>query len=195
MVDKSLIVGLGNPGKEYTYTRHNLGFFVLRHIAEQEDLTFKEKLGNDGLIAYQEINGKETILLLPLTYVNNSGIAVKKALAEYKIELSNLLVVCDDVSLDFGQLRLRPDGGDGGHNGLTSIIGNLKSKSFARLRLGVGTSAKKEDMVNFVLGEFSKEEKKELQDFVGKAADCCLVWLKEGIRAAMNQFNRRDENE
>lgn len=195
MVDKYLIVGLGNPGKEYAYTRHNLGFFVLRHMAEEEGLTFKQKLGNDGLAAQGGLEGKETILLLPLTYVNNAGVAVKKALREYEIALTHLLVVCDDVHLDFGQLRLRPDGGDGGHNGLTSIITHLKTKSFARLRLGVGAPSKKEEMVNFVLGEFSKEERKKLKDLLGKATQCCLVWLREGMHIAMNQFNRRDEDE
>ncbi len=195
VVDKHLIVGLGNPSEEYAHTRHNLGFIVLRHIAEQQGLKFKEKLGKDGLAASGQIGGREAVLLLPLTYVNHSGTAVQKALEAYGISTDNLLVVCDDVSLPFGQLRLRPEGGDGGHNGLTSIISHLKTKKFARLRLGVGSPADKDKMKEFVLGAFSSTEKKMLEGFVDVAAQCCLMWLEQGMSTAMNQFNRRTENE
>lgn len=195
MGNTHLIVGLGNPGDEYTYTRHNLGFLVLRHIAEQQGLKFTKKFGGDGLIARGEVAGQDVALLLPLTYVNNSGVAVKRALTEYQADLSRLLVVCDDVDLPFGRSRLRVQGGDGGHNGLTSVIGHLKTKKFARLRLGVGSPSAKEDMVDHVLGQFSSDEKKQLQEFIAGAAECCLGWIKNGTHIAMNQFNRRTENE
>lgn len=190
-----LIVGLGNPGPEYTTTRHNLGFLVLEYIAKQQTVAFAKKLGKDGLLAQAQIDDKTVQLLLPMTFVNNSGVAVKRAVMEHQVDMDRLLLVCDDVDLPFGRVRLRSDGGDGGHNGLTSVISHLKTKKFARLRLGVGAPTPGQDMADYVLGEFSADEKKALKDFVAMAAECCLVWLKEGTHTAMNHFNRRKENE
>ncbi len=123
--------------------------------------------------------------------MNNSGVAVKQAVVQKKINLESVLVACDDVHLDFGQVRIRTRGSDGGHNGLTSLIQKLATKDFTRLRLGVGSPKRKEDLVDYVLDDFSKKERKELDLFIQKAADCCTAWLTQGAHKAMDQFNKR----
>ena len=194
MSDLRLIVGLGNPGKDYEGTRHNLGFMIVRRLAEQQHLKFSTSSLTSGLEAQGLMEGQKTILLQPLTFVNHSGIAVKSLVTKRNIELSSVLVVCDDLDTEFGQLRIKPKGSDGGHNGLTSIIGHLGSGGFARLRCGIGRPTGKKDTVNFVLAEFTKQEKKVLNDFVEEATACCLLWLKDGINKAMDQFNKRKKN-
>ena len=191
-----LIVGLGNPGREYEWTRHNLGFLVLTHLAKEHHLKFSKDPTISGLMAAGLIHQHAVTLLMPLTYMNHSGIAVQQAASEQKeISAENILVVCDDFHVDFGHMRLRPQGSHGGHNGLASIIEHLKTKNFARLRLGIGVPPPREEAADFVLGEFNQKEKEALQDFVPKAAQCCLVWLREGTAKAMNQFNKRTKDE
>ena len=189
-----LIVGLGNPGKDYEYTRHNLGFLIVRCIAERYKLKFSTSSLTNSLLCETKMDGLDVCLLMPATFVNNSGVAVKKGLEKYKVDLSGLLVICDDLNVDFGQLRLRPQGSDGGHNGLKSIIHHLGSGEFSRLRCGIGSTRQKKDTVDFVLGEFNKQEKEKLDDFISTAADCSLAWLKNGVHQAMDQFNRRKDN-
>lgn len=186
-----LIVGLGNPGADYQNTRHNLGFLAVQHLAKRSQLKFTKGFTVKGLMAQGELEGKKTCLFLPLTYMNHSGVAVKALVEKKKILLKNMLVVSDDLDLDFGQVRLRAKGSDGGHNGLSSLIAHLKTQEFARLRLGIGRPAQKEETVDFVLSEFDNREKKELGPFVEKATDCCLAWLAEGTAEAMNQFNEK----
>lgn len=195
MVEPKLIVGLGNPGDEYEYSRHNLGFLVVRQLAGKYGLSFKKNFTLKGLLAQGAADSilGTLYLLLPLTYVNNSGAAVKEIIQKKNIALHNILVVCDDVNLEFGQLRFRLQGSHGGHNGLNSVINHLKTKEFMRLRLGVGYPARKDDMVSFVLGEFNQQEKKQLDAFLSKAADGCALWLKEGIAKAMDQFNKKEK--
>ena len=190
-----IIVGLGNPGKEYEYTRHNLGFLVVTLLAQQNSLKFLKSSVTQALTAQGEIGNQEVVLLLPWTYVNNSGSVVNQIMVHQAISPENILVVCDDLNTDFGQIRLRSQGSGGGHNGLASIIEKLKTKKFPRLRMGIGSPLKKEETVNFVLGEFSSNEKKALGDFIQKAADCCLFWLAEGIYQAMDQYNKRKRDE
>lgn len=190
-----LIVGLGNPGREYEWTRHNLGFLVLSHLAKEHRLKFSKNPTIQGLTAIGPIGNHEVMLLLPLTYMNHSGMAVEQASEQKGILPENILVVSDDFYLDFGHLRLRSKGSDGGHNGLASIIEELKTKNFARMRLGIGAPERKEEAVDFVLGEFHPKEKEALPDFVQKAVECCLVWLNEGTAKAMKQFNKRTEDE
>ncbi len=189
-----LIVGLGNPGREYEYTRHNLGFLAVRSLAQKCDLKFQSKSSLNGMIAEGKVDNHRLWVLMPLTFVNNSGEAVSKMIHYHKIDLNDVLIVCDDVAVDFGQLRLRVKGSHGGHNGLRSIIEHLGSGDFSRLRLGVGKPSAKEDMVNFVLGEFNKTQKAQLNDFIEEATQCCLMWLNDGITKAMEQFNRRKGN-
>ncbi len=189
-----LIVGLGNPGKDYEYTRHNLGFLVVEQLAKELSFRFKKSSFTKGFVAEGQFEGKDVALLLPQTFMNHSGLAVKPMVQHKNIELSNILVVCDDLNLDFGQMRLRPNGSDGGHNGLTSINELLESKEYARLRMGIGHPGHKDQVVDYVLTEFSKEEKKDLDNFIEQATTCCLVWLRDGMNQAMDQFNRRNKN-
>jgi len=176
LTDVSLIVGLGNPGKDYEYTRHNFGFLVVARLAEQYKLKVSSSSLCKGLTAGGMIQDKTCCLLFPLTYMNNSGIAVR-----------------DDFSLDFGQLRLRPSGSDGGHNGLDSVIAQLNSKDFSRLRLGIGPVPNKKDAVDFVLQEFTSAEKKKLDDFIQEAVDCCVAWITGNSDQVMSQFNRKKD--
>lgn len=185
-VSSRLIVGLGNPGRKYEKTRHNLGFLVGRRLAHDQRWKFTENLSLKGLVAQGIIDHTNIVLLLPLMYVNNSGIAVKEIVQRKKIALENILVVCDDLNLSFGQLRLRPKGSDGGHNGLTSVIEHLKTKDFARLRIGIGRPVRKEDVVDFVLSEFEKEEQKQLPDVIERAAECGLAWLAKGTKETIS---------
>ena len=190
-----LIVGLGNPGREYEWTRHNLGFLVLNHLAKEHHLKFSKSPTIQAMTASGQIQNHDVILNLPLTYMNHSGIAVRQVSEQAGILAANILVVCDDFHVGFGQMRLRSKGSDGGHNGLASIIEQLKTKNFSRLRLGIGAPARREEAVDFVLGEFNPKEKEALPDFVQKAVECCIVWLSEGTGKAMGQFNKRTEDE
>lgn len=192
--EEKIIVGLGNPGKDYEWTRHNLGFLVVRRLAEQHNINFGLSSFTNGLTAEGEIDNTRVCLLLPLTYMNNSGVAVKQALDKRQVPLANVIVVCDDFNLDFGNIRIRSKGSDGGHNGLSSIIEHLQTDAFNRIRLGIGQPVSKEATVDFVLEEFTKKEKSHLDAFIRQAVDCCLIWLKEGAERAMEQFNRKKEN-
>lgn len=189
------MVGLGNPGKEYTWTRHNFGFLAVSHFAHCHQAEFIKSAKHHGLIACLTAQGRKTHLLLPTTYMNVSGVAVKAIVEDKKIDLSNVLVVCDDLNLDFGELRIRPKGSAGGHNGLVSIIDALQSNEFARLRLGIGTPKTKNQTTDFVLSEFKINEKKRVQDIIGEATDCCNVFLESGIGQAMMRFNKRSNKE
>ena len=188
------IVGLGNPGKDYEYTRHNIGFLVVRHLAGRLDLKLKESSLTKGLVAEGTYESKGVCLLIPLTFMNHSGQAVKRVLEKKEIPLEDLLVVSDDFHLSYGQLRLRAQGSDGGHNGLGSVIQELGAEKFSRLRLGIGRPKSQKDVTDYVLGAFTKQERKQLDQFVELASDGCLVWVKEGIKKAMDQFNQRKEN-
>jgi len=183
-----LIVGLGNPGKEYEYTRHNFGFLVLRHIAEKYQLKIRASRDCKGLTAEGQIDKKACCLLFPGTFMNNSGVSIKQMVVAKNITHAKILIICDDVNLDFGQLRIRRRGSDGGHNGLSSVIYHLESEDFARLRVGAGPPKNKEGMVDFVLEEFNKNEKKQLPNIIEEAADCSEAWLTQDVEKIMNQY-------
>ena len=193
MSEQCLVVGLGNPGKEYKLTRHNIGFMVVEEISRQYHLRFSSSSKWNGLWAQGEVDDRRLVLLMPMTFMNNSGTVVKKMVNQNDVDLEHLLVVTDDVNLPFGQMRIRPRGQAGGHNGLTSVIEHLGTSDVARLRVGVGAPAEKNDMVNFVLSEFNNQEKKQLESCVQRAADCCVLWWREGIAQAMNQFNQKGQ--
>jgi PTH1 family peptidyl-tRNA hydrolase len=184
-----LIVGLGNPGKEYETSRHNLGLRIVSCLAKEYKLRFKKSWIFSSLLASSRIEKEAVILCLPLTFMNNSGKAVRKILFKKKIEPKNLLVVLDDVNLLFGTLRIRAGGNDGGHNGLKSTIDFLKTEQFCRLRLGIDSSSKSSDLRDFVLSPFSSKEEKELRGVIKKAKACIVNWLKEGVVKTMNKFN------
>lgn len=186
--DLRLIVGLGNPGRRYAGTRHNLGFEVLEELGRRHGLAprrskFRGALGQ-GVIA-----GHPVALLRPNTYMNLSGESVAPAMRFYRLPLTHLLVICDDVHLPPGQIRLRRSGSAGGHKGLISIIEHLDSQSFPRLRLGVGEPPPEVDQVAYVLMRFRREESPAVREAIDLAADAVDSWLAEGIDAAMNRFN------
>ncbi len=191
MSDVRLIVGLGNPGGDYEYTRHNLGFLVICRLSEK--IGFKLGLSSftNGLTAEGEYKGMALCLLMPLTFMNNSGKAVKRVIEAKEIQLGNMIVVSDDFNLDFLQLRLRSKGSDGGHNGLNSVIASLGSEKFSRLRMGIGLPKDGVPTVDYVLQEFTKAEREDLDDYVNEAVDCCLFWLEEGAARAMEKFNQK----
>jgi len=185
-----LIVGLGNPGKDYQDTRHNFGFQVVTALAKDFGLKLKRSLLFKSFIAQGNIEGNPIMLAMPLTFMNASGVAVKRLVAGKKIELNNLLVVCDDINLQLGDMRLRPSGSAGGHNGLKSVISALSSLDFNRLRLGIARERKSEEMVEFVLSKFSRKETPIVSNIIEKAVDCCGSWISEGLVKTMDKFNK-----
>lgn len=185
-----LIVGLGNPGKIYADSRHNIGFLIVKSLARTYKVTLRRGIFTSSLTAKTRICGREVILATPLTFMNLSGNAVKALVRKYKISLDDLLVVCDDMDLDLGKLRIRSTGSCGGHNGLESVINSLGTDKFPRLRIGIGRPDPKIDASDYVLGDFSKKEKEEVENIQQEAIECCLIWIKEGTQMCMNIFNR-----
>ena len=176
-------------------TRHNFGFLAVSHFADLYQIEFVKSAKYHGLVGSGTVEGKKVYLLLPLTYMNVSGVAVCAMVKDKGIPLANVLVLCDDFHLDFGEIRIRPQGSSGGHNGLTSVFEHLGSKEIARLRLGIGAPQEKSQVTDFVLSGFKAGERKRLPEVVAEAADCCHVFLKEGISQAMTRFNKRSKKE
>jgi PTH1 family peptidyl-tRNA hydrolase len=183
-----LIVGLGNPGRLYTVSRHNIGFSVVRSLARH----YKVVLKKDGTVfsLSNQVKAEGLILALPMTFMNLSGSAVKGLLKKYKVSREDLLIVCDDLDLELGRIKIRPRGSSGGHRGLRSIIGVLESEDFCRLRLGIGRPQENVDTADYVLAPFAAREKEKIAWMVREARDCCLCWVSEGIGQAMNIFNK-----
>jgi len=166
---KYLIVGLGNIGAKYEETRHNIGFKVLDYIAKEEEVTFESaKL---GAITKFKNKGKTVILLKPSTFMNLSGKAVKYWMQKERIDMENCLVICDDLNIDFGTIRLKPKGSAGGHNGLQDINNQLQTQTYPRFRFGVGAAFKKGRQVDYVLGEWNQEENDQLKERLKKSND------------------------
>jgi peptidyl-tRNA hydrolase, PTH1 family len=185
-----LVVGLGNPGRQYTQTRHNIGFRVVEQIASTNGGgTWAARF--EGLVCDVRIGGEKALLLKPMTYMNRSGRSVREGLDFYKIEVSGVLVICDDVNLDLGKLRLRSGGSAGGNNGLKDIILHLGTEEFPRLRVGVG-GARPGEMVDHVLGEFRGSDKDLAENCVIEAGRAAERWCQEGLAVAMNEFNGID---
>ena len=183
-----LIVGLGNPGKKYQSTRHNVGFDVLACLAKRYDVG-RPKAKFNAEVAETIIKNEKTILLSPLTYMNLSGQSVRAAVDFYKLPLTELLVICDDINLDLARLRFKPSGSAGGQNGLKDIINRLGTQTFDRLRVGVGRVPPEWDTADFVLGKFLKEDQPDMDAGISRAANAVEVWVEQGIQKAMNQFN------
>jgi PTH1 family peptidyl-tRNA hydrolase len=186
---RRLIVGLGNPGKEYAKTRHNLGYLIVQELGKRHYFDFRSSSLCQGLIAEGLIRDIPCQLLLPLTYMNHSGQAVKSVVMNGELAHTNMLIVCDDIHVNFGQLRLRRHGSAAGHNGLRSIVEQVGTQAFPRLRCGVSIPSEKNRQAEYVLGEFTTAEKERLEEFVNRAADCCEAWISEDIETVMNQFN------
>ncbi len=183
-----LIVGLGNPGREYRESRHNIGFLLLSHLAERLGVSFS-RLQSKALVTDKRYQDHKIILAKPQTFMNLSGQAVGPLVNFYKIPLENLLVVYDEVDLPFGTLRLRPFGGSGGHNGMKSLITRLGTEGFPRLRLGVSRPPGRMEAAAYVLQDFSAEEAALLPEILDLAGDAALTFITQGIEAAMNRYN------
>jgi PTH1 family peptidyl-tRNA hydrolase len=185
---KYLIVGLGNKGAEYAETRHNIGFKVVDELANAASVSFQnETLAHIARIKYK---GKQLILVKPTTYMNLSGKAVNYWMQKEKIDKTNLLVIVDDLNFDFGTVRLKPRGSDGGHNGLKDIQAVLNGTEYPRLRVGISRPEQKGVQVDYVLGEWSEEENKQLNEIISKSADAIKKFISLGISLAMNEINK-----
>ncbi|MBA3415486.1 MAG: aminoacyl-tRNA hydrolase [Chloroflexia bacterium] len=184
-----LIVGLGNPGREYANTRHNLGFLVADELLRRAGGgTFRRRFKAD-LVDIMHRTGK-VVLVKPQTYMNLSGHSVREAATWYKVPRTDILIVLDDLDLPFGAIRMRAEGSAGGHNGLKSVAEQLGGRDVPRLRIGIGRGPGAATAQ--VLSRFAPEEKRALPEVIGGAADCCERWLDEGIIAAMNRCNKRE---
>ena len=186
---KFLIVGLGNPGAEYKYTRHNIGFLAADRLAEKLNASFKTE--RYGEVAKANYRGKRFIILKPSTYMNLSGKAVRYWLEKEKIDKNNLMVITDDVNLDFGTIRIRPKGSDGGHNGLKSIQELIGGNQYPRLRFGIGKDYPKGGQSDYVLGKWTEEQIKALPDMLDKISDALINFAQEGLQRTMNKFNSK----
>lgn len=184
-----VIIGLGNPGKDYEKTRHNVGFMVIDEIANKLGISGgKEKF--DAVLLEDFVGQEKVILVKPLTFMNDSGRAVRRIIDFYSLNPTDIIVIYDDVDIDLGKLRIRKNGSAGTHNGMKSIIYELKSDNFPRVRLGINKE-KRGDLKRFVLKKFSKEEVPLLIDVVKRAADAAISMVEDDIDKVMNQFNIR----
>ena len=194
-----LVAGLGNPGAKYRGTRHNVGFEVIDLLARRQRLDF-EAAPADAVFARwrrSETGGSGDVVLLtkPLTFMNLSGDAVAAMARYYKVETPDLLIVCDDVNLPLGRLRVRGSGTEGGHNGLRSMAAMLGTIDYPRLRIGVGRGDLRRDMADHVLARFEPEEESGIEAAVARAADAVETWIDDGLAKTMNVFNRSDDSD
>ena len=186
-----IIAGLGNPTLQYEGTRHNVGFDVIDTLSERYNISVDTRKSR-ALIGKGMIEGHKVILVKPQTYMNLSGESIRSLVDYYKVdEESELIVIYDDVSLGVGQLRIRKKGSAGGHNGIKSILSELGTDVFLRIKVGVGEKPRKYDLADYVLGHFSKEEKEQMKEGYQKAADAVSMLLNGETEAAMNQYNRK----
>lgn len=183
-----LIVGLGNPEEEYGQTRHNMGFNTINKIAERYNIKLNKNKFH-GIYENTIIEKQKVILLKPQTYMNLSGISIKEIIDFYKIEEKNILVIYDDMDIEPGKIKIRKKGSAGGHNGIKSIIDNIGTEEFNRIRIGIGRPTHEQDKINYVIGRIPDEEKEKLEEGVVKATEATIEILKNGIDIAMNKFN------
>lgn len=187
-----LIVGLGNPGPRYANNRHNVGFQVVARLAERHRLTFGRVMFK-ACVTSGSIAGERIVLARPLTFMNLSGQAVRPLLRWYHLDLSELLVIHDDLDLPLGRIRLRPSGGSGGHKGMASIIQSLNSEEFARLRIGIGRPVRGEPQA-YVLQDFYQEQLSTMEEAYDRAVSAAEHFIRDGIVAAMDEFNRTGQD-
>lgn len=188
-----IITGLGNPGKQYENTRHNIGFMVIDSIAKAHQIPVIE-VKHRAQIGKGWLNGEKVILAKPLTYMNASGESVRALTDYYKIDTrTNLIVIYDDISMDIGQLRIRKKGSAGGHNGIKSIIAHLGSEEFQRIKIGVGDKGPGDDLADYVLGNFNKAERSIMEERIVDAASAVEMMIRDGADAAMNLYNKKAE--
>jgi len=190
-----LIVGLGNPGRIYVNTRHNIGSAVVYALAKEYGIVLKRERFSHSYAGKGIIKDKEVILAVPLTYMNLSGKAVGSLINRYKSKAHDLLVVCDDLDLELGRLKVKAQGSSAGHKGVTSIIEELDTDKFNRLRIGIGRPREKDQTSDFVLSRFNRSESKLVGDIIIKAMDCCSSWLGDGVTKCMEEYNSREREE
>ena len=186
-MDKYLIVGLGNPGREYELTRHNTGFMVVDELADKLGTTFEDK--RYGFVAETSIKGRKVFILKPTTYMNLSGNAVRYWLQKENIDQSRMLVIVDDLSIPLGDFRLKGNGSNGGHNGLGNLQ-QLIGQQYARLRMGIGADFQQGQQVDWVLGRYDDEDMKTLQPSIDMAVEIIKSFVLAGLNITMNQFNK-----
>ena len=192
-MNKFLIAGLGNPGRTYAGTRHNIGFEAVSAFANKHRLEFHQRLKWKAGVAEGRIGNADVVLMMPLTFMNESGAAVAPALHYLNVDLSRLLVIVDDIAIPVGQIRMRTDSSSGGHNGLKSVEEHLQTNRFARLRIGVG-DRNEGDLASHVLGRFSKEEEQLVPKILERAVGAIEIWLEKGLNHAMDFANRNPSN-
>jgi PTH1 family peptidyl-tRNA hydrolase len=191
-VEPYLVAGLGNPGPRYATNRHNVGFRCLELLAARHELVF-DKRQKRAIIASGAIRARRVILAKPQTFMNESGRAIVPLARFYKVEPECLIVVYDDLDLPLGTIRLRPEGGSGGHKGMRSIIEHIGTHGFPRLRVGIGRPPGQMDPAAYVLQDFTAEEEPLLGEMLERAVDAIEAWLAEGVEGAMNRYNRSAE--
>ena len=187
-----LIAGLGNPTREYEKTRHNVGFEAIDILADKAGTTVTEKK-HKALYGKGYIGGQKVILAKPQTYMNLSGESIREIADFYKIEPENIIILCDDINLAEGQLRIRLKGSAGGHNGLKNIISHLGTQEFPRIRIGVGEKPRGMDLADYVLGRFPKEQQAVMEEAYRDAAEAACMMIEDGADAAMNHYSRKNK--
>lgn len=183
-----LIVGLGNPGTEYAATRHNIGFDMVTYLSDRYDISMRGKEGR-AIVGKGFIEGQKVMLARPQTYMNLSGESVRVLMDFYKLDVEDLIVICDDINLQVGQVRIRPKGSAGGHNGIKNIIQHIGTQEFTRIRIGVGGKPDGGDLVKHVLGRFSREEDGMFRDVFALAEEGLRAILTDSVISAMNLVN------
>ena len=189
-----LIVGLGNPENEYANTRHNMGFCTINKIAAEFKIDMTKTKFN-GIYGTGMIEGQKVVLLKPQTYMNLSGDAVKAFWDYYKLDLEDLIIIYDDIDVEKGNIKIRKKGSSGSHNGMKSIVQNLGTEEFTRIRIGIGRPEHSNDMINSVIGKIDEEEQKRLTPGIDLAKDATIEIIKNGVDMAMNKFNVRNKKE
>ena len=184
-----LIVGLGNPGEEYSLTRHNVGFMAVREIAALNDIKLKLNRRFKAITGEGVIKGENCYLAMPQTFMNLSGHSVRQIVKWLKLDLSELLVILDDIALALGTIRIKAKGSDAGHKGMRSLIGCLGVSDFSRLRVGILGRKNIGDCSRYVLNRFSRKEQKMLPEILNRASEASACWIKEGVERAMNKYN------
>lgn len=185
-----VVVGLGNPGKDYTNTRHNIGFNTVELLAKRNGIKLN-KLKFKSIYGEGTIGSEKVLLVKPQTYMNNSGITVGEIVRFYKLPIENLIVIVDDIDIEFSSIRIKKKGSSGSHNGLKSIIYHLNDDNFPRVKIGIGKKHPNEDLANFVLGRFSKEETQSIEEAILSASEAVETIIKNDIDKAMNSYNKK----
>ena len=185
-----IIIGLGNPGKKYEHTRHNVGFDTINILSQRNGIDIK-KVKHKAIIGEGRIAGQKVILAVPQTFMNLSGESVTALANWHKVPMENIIVVYDDIDLDLGKIRIRPSGSAGSHNGMKSIISSLGKDNFTRIRVGIGKNPSYMDLANYVLSKYTKEEEKIIYDGMCTACDSIEELLSSGINSAMNKYNNK----